>query len=120
MRPSPRPKTLIAVALATLALGGCGRRGSLQPPGAAAGAAAPRESTRGAPSAPASARGLPRSVSAGSADAPLDPDAVRDGDELSAVAVAPGTDAAAPVQTARGAKRGYVVPKQPFLLDPIL
>ena len=116
MRPTLRLKTLLVVGLAALALAGCGRRGSLEPPGASASTSA----GAGAPKGPASPRSLPSSVSAASASAAIDTDAVRDGDELSPVAVAPGTDAAAPVQTSRGAKRGYVVPKQPFILDPIL
>ncbi|MEE7493875.1 hypothetical protein MOTC310_27005 [Methylobacterium oryzae] len=48
-----------------------------------------------------------------------DPASVRAGDELSAAAVPPGgTDA--PVETSRGARRGYRVPKEPFILDPLL
>ncbi|WP_331304135.1 hypothetical protein [Methylobacterium oryzae] len=44
---------------------------------------------------------------------------MRAGDELSAAAVPPGgTDA--PVETSRGARRGYRVPKEPFILDPLL
>ena len=41
------------------------------------------------------------------------------GDELDTLAV-PGSGAEAPVKTTRGAKRGYVVPNRPFLLDPLL
>ncbi|MDB5646944.1 MAG: hypothetical protein JWQ05_2613, partial [Methylobacterium sp.] len=48
-----------------------------------------------------------------------EPDAVRAGDELDALAV-PGSGAEAPVKTTRGAKRGYVIPQRPFLLDPLL
>ena len=116
MRFSPSSKTLIAVGLAALVLAGCGRRGSLEPPGASAASGG----GTGSPRTAVSARNLPQSVSAASESAAVDPDAVRDGDELSPVAVAPGADAAAPVQTARGAKRRYVVPKQPFILDPLL
>jgi hypothetical protein len=44
---------------------------------------------------------------------------VRAGDELSVAAVPPGgTDA--PVETSRGARRRYRVPKEPFILDPLL
>jgi hypothetical protein len=32
----------------------------------------------------------------------------------------PGSGAEPAVKTTRGAKRGYVIPKQPFLLDPLL
>jgi len=44
---------------------------------------------------------------------------VRAGDELSAAAVPPG-GTEAPVETSRGARRGYRVPKEPFILDPLL
>ncbi|MDO9427188.1 MAG: hypothetical protein Q7T93_10180, partial [Methylobacterium sp.] len=68
---------------------------------------------------PASPRALPQSVGLGGGAATPDPDAVRAGDELDAAAV-PGVGLEAPILTSRGAKRGYVVPKQPFFLDPLL
>ena len=44
---------------------------------------------------------------------------MRAGDELSLSAVPPG-GSEAPIETSRGAKRGYRVPKAPFILDPLL
>jgi len=103
---------LIAAALVVLCCTACGRRGSLQPPGAAL----PASGTQGA----IRARSLPASVGLGDAGvvAP-DPDAVRDGDEVAASATPAARDSV-PVQTTRGAKRGYVIPKDPFILDSIL
>jgi len=106
---------IVATVLVVLCCTACGRRGSLQPPDAglqAKGAAAT--------GAPATARGLPQSVGlgGGTAGAP-DPEAVRDGDEV-AQAATPAVGDAVPLQTTRGAKRGYVIPKQSFFLDPIL
>lgn len=93
----------------------CGRRGSLEgPPGLGV---APAQSA-GA-QAPAGPRALPQTVGIGSGSAAPDPDAVRDGDELDVRAVA-GGGTEVPVKTSRGAKRGYVIPKQPFILDPLL
>ncbi|KAB1075121.1 LPS translocon maturation chaperone LptM [Methylobacterium planeticum] len=107
-------KLLAAAGLVALAVSACGRRGSLEPPDARADAA-PRAGT----SSPASARSLPSSVGLGLGAPTPDPAAVQAGDELPLSAIPPsGTDA--PVQTERGAKRGYTVPKKPFLLDPIL
>ncbi|GJD69370.1 hypothetical protein [Methylobacterium gnaphalii] len=111
----PAPRRLIAlglcVCMVAVAAGGCGRRGRLEPP-----TEAPSTSGR-ASASPASARSLPLSTSA-AAEAP-DSDAVRDGDELPASATAPGIDSA-PIQTNRGAKKGYKIPKDPFILDAIL
>lgn len=102
-----------ALGLLALSCAACGRRGSLEPPDAG-------PSERNAVSqGPASSRALPQGVGLGGGSAAPDPDAVRDGDEVAASATAPGLDSA-PVRTSRGAKRGYTIPKQPFLLDPIL
>ncbi len=110
-----RLSILIALGLA-LACTACGRRGALEPPGAAVSETAPV--TR--PGAPASARSLPAStVSAVDRGAAPDPEAVQAGDELSAAAIPAGGDGV-PVTTSRGSKRGYKVPKEPFILDPIL
>ncbi len=112
------PKRLIALGvcltMVALAAGGCGRRGKLEPP---SGATAERGS---APSAPASARSLPTSVGVASGTAAPDPDAVRDGDELPLSATPAGVENNAPVQTGRGARKGFTIPKGPFILDPIL
>lgn len=103
--------------LAALALAGCGRRGALEPPPTAATSAKPAASGTGG--AVASPRGLPGSIGLGGGQAEPEPEAVRAGDELAASATPPsGTDA--PVQTTKGAKRGYRIPKDPFILDPLL
>lgn len=112
---SARLSILIALGL-VLACTACGRRGSLEPPGAAVSETAP--SPR--PGTPASARSLPAStVSVGDRGAAPDPEAVQAGDELSAAAIPAGGDGV-PVTTSRGSKRGYRVPKEPFILDPLL
>jgi predicted small lipoprotein YifL len=108
------PLGLLAVALAALALGGCGRRGALEPPQAAA-----RPAPVNPASGPKTARILPGSIGLGGGQAEPEPEAVRAGDELPLSATPPsGTEA--PVQTGRGAKRGYRIPKEPFILDPLL
>ncbi|MGU3540788.1 LPS translocon maturation chaperone LptM [Methylobacterium sp. A54F] len=113
MPPSRALKLLAAVALVALATSACGRRGSLEPPDGSARAG------RAGPPAPASGRSVPNSVGLGGGATAPNAAAVQDGDELPASAVPPaGTEA--PIQTSRGAKRGYVVPKDPFFLDPIL
>ncbi|MBX9932263.1 MAG: hypothetical protein K2Y56_12110 [Methylobacterium sp.] len=99
---SPRSRSLpilVALGLVALAASACGRRGSLEPP--PDGAIAPR---------PTSSRALPAG--------PLS-SAVEDGDELSPSAVTQ-SGTGAPLTTTRGAKRGYVIPKDPFVLDPLL
>ncbi|GJD83699.1 hypothetical protein [Methylobacterium haplocladii] len=104
----------ISLCLVALAAGGCGRRGKLESP---SGATSERSSGT---SAPASARSLPNSVGVASAGAAPDSDAVRDGDELPLSATPAGVDSGAPVQTNKGARKGFTVPKGPFILDPIL
>lgn len=114
--PSRLP-ALIAIGLVALACTACGRRGGLEPPGTASANAAPAAARPGAPASP---RGLPTtSVGVGDRAAAPDSDAVQAGDELSPTAIPPGGDAV-PVTTSRGGKRGYRVPKDPFILDAIL
>lgn len=116
----PRPLTILAaLGLVALATSGCGRRGGLEPPPGSAAPSVPASRVSTGATAPASPRALPQSVGLGGGAATPDPDAVRAGDELDAAAV-PGVGLEAPILTSRGAKRGYVVPKQPFLLDPLL
>jgi predicted small lipoprotein YifL len=113
MSPRSALKILAAAGLAALAASACGRRGALEPPQAAA------PTVAGPAQAVAGARTLPDGVGLGGGRAEPDPAAVRAGDELSVAAVPPsGTEA--PVQTGRGAKRGYRIPKDPFILDPLL
>ncbi|MGT2486114.1 LPS translocon maturation chaperone LptM [Methylobacterium oryzae CBMB20] len=114
MLSKPALKLLAVSGLVALAVSACGRRGALEPPQTAAPAAAQAGSD-----APAGRRTLPVSVGLGGGAPEPDPASVRAGDELSAAAVPPGgTDA--PVETSRGARRGYRVPKEPFILDPLL
>jgi predicted small lipoprotein YifL len=120
MLPPRSLKLLAAAGLVALAVSACGRRGSLEPPDTRADAG-PRAGAQAAGTVGTAAGGrtVPRSVGLGGGSATPDPTAVQAGDELPLSAIPPsGTDA--PVQTERGAKRGYTVPKQPFLLDPIL
>ncbi|MDP4021976.1 lipoprotein [Methylobacterium sp. NEAU 140] len=121
MLPRPALTLLAASALAALAVSACGRRGALEPPQAAAlGPAAGAQAAPGAvPGVVQGARTLPDSVGLGGGRPEPDPTAVRAGDELSLSAVPPaGTEA--PIQTSRGAKRGYRIPRDPFILDPLL
>ncbi|MCJ2045103.1 lipoprotein [Methylobacterium sp. J-078] len=107
---------IAVIGLVALATSGCGRRGALEPPpGTEAARAVARPGLPGL----ASPRALPQSVGLGGGTAAPSPDAVRSGDELDTLAV-PGSGAEPAVKTTRGAKRGYVIPKQPFLLDPLL
>lgn len=111
--------TIAVLGSLALAASACGRRGGLEPPpGLAADKPAVEKSAPASP-APASPRVLPQSIGLGGGAAAPDPDAVRDGDELDPQAV-PGSGTEAPIRTARGAKRRYTVPKQPFILDPLL
>lgn len=108
--------TIAVIGFIALAASACGRRGALEPPpGTEAARTAPRTGLAGV----ASPRALPQSIGLGGGTAAPEPEAVRAGDELDVLAV-PGSGAEAPVKTTRGAKRGYVIPKQPFLLDPLL
>ncbi len=117
MLSNPALKLLAVSGLAALALSACGRRGALEPPQTTAPAAA---SAAQAGSATVNGRRtLPDSVGLGGGAPEPDPASVRAGDELSTAAVPPG-GTEAPVQTSRGARRGYRVPKEPFILDPLL
>ncbi|WP_457105864.1 hypothetical protein [Methylobacterium sp. P5_C11] len=114
MLSNPILKLLAVSGLVALAASACGRRGGLEPPQATAPATAKPVSD-----AVGGRRTLPVSVGLGGGAPEPDAASVRAGDELSAAAVPPGgTDA--PVETSRGARRGYRVPKEPFILDPLL
>ncbi|NEU14008.1 hypothetical protein G3T14_18000 [Methylobacterium sp. BTF04] len=114
LRFSSHLTTIAALALVALAASACGRRGGLEAPSAV-------KTEKSAATAPvtASPRVLPQTIGLGGGAAAPDPDAVRDGDELDPQAV-PGSGTEAPIKTSRGARRGYTVPKQPFILDPLL
>jgi hypothetical protein len=113
MLSKPALKLIAVSGLVALAASACGRRGALEPPQTAAPVAAVHSD------GVSGRRSLPVSVGLGGGAPEPDAAAVRAGDELSAAAVPPGgTDA--PVETSRGARRGYRVPKEPFILDPLL
>ncbi|MGU3466885.1 hypothetical protein ACLBXO_18725 [Methylobacterium sp. C33D] len=114
MLSKPALKLLAVSGLVALTASACGRRGALEPPQTAAPAAA-----QAGPDASTGRRTLPVSVGLGGGAPEPDPASVRAGDELSAAAVPPG-GTEAPVETSRGARRGYRVPKEPFILDPLL
>lgn len=110
-----RLNLLIAIGLVALACSACGRRGSLEPPGTAS-ATAPAV----AQGAAVSPRAVPTTgVGVGDRAAAPDSDAVQTGDELNPAAIPPGADGV-PVTTTRGGKRGYRIPREPFILDAIL
>lgn len=116
MLPRSALRLLAVAGLAALALAGCGRRGALEPPQASAPATT---TTGGAASSVKTARILPGSIGLGGGQAEPEAEAVRAGDELAPSAIPPsGTEA--PVETTKGAKRGYRIPKEPFILDPLL
>lgn len=115
MLSSPALKLLAASGLVALALAACGRRGSLEPPQTAA----PSPAAQAGSDAVAGRRTLPVSVGLGGGAEEPTATAVRVGDELSIAAVPPG-GTGAPIETGRGAKRGYRIPKEPFILDPLL
>lgn len=118
MLPRSALQILFVAGLSAVALAGCGRRGSLEPP-PSVGAPAAKAAPTGNGSAVKTARILPDSIGLGGGQAEPEPEAVRAGDELPASAIPPsGTEA--PVQTTKGAKRGYRIPKEPFILDPLL
>jgi predicted small lipoprotein YifL len=101
MRPSLPIRRILALGIALAALAACGRRGPLEAP--------PDPAAVRAPAAGA--------IPAGRAIGPGQAVAEDDGEPAEA-AVLPS-----PVPTpARpgGRKRGYVVPKDPFILDPLL
>ena len=99
LTPSSGRLVLVAglVALA-LALAACGRRGQPEPPPDPSVPAARRQ---------AAAQGLPPAQAAEAA-----------GDEEAETETFVPT--ANPTPRSRGARRGYVVPKDPFILDPLL
>ena len=105
----------LAASLLALGLSGCGRRGPLEapadaPPPRAAPAAAARQASRAVAAQPPSIVTQPGSVT-------LDtPDDETDEEETASSLVAPPTPT--PVPRKRG--RGYTIPKEPFILDPLL
>lgn len=129
----PRGQVLFALALGALAastLGGCGRRGPLEPP---SGAAVPPPAVSPAPAAepaPRGGRALPadrRLRPGAAAPASASPTTLTTG-QNSIVEDAPEdaldeddiATAVTPTPTPRRRARAFVVPKEPFILDPLL
>ena len=95
----------LTVGLFAAALGACGRRGPLEaPPDPTVQAAAPR-GVRGAPATQVTLQGQ-------GANPAADTD---DEEEAPSVVTSP-----VPTPPTRARRRGYVVPKEPFILDPLL
>ena len=98
----------LAASILTLGLSGCGRRGPLEaPPAAGAPAAARQVAARPVPASPAT---LPQQ---GTLDTPED-----ETDEQEQVVQNVVPTPAAPGSRKRN--RGYTIPKEPFILDPLL
>ena len=103
-------RTILIAGLVTLALAGCGRRGALEPP--------PGPVVQAPPSAREARRPLgaaPTAISLQGQGASPGNDAVEEEDQASAI---PSPLPAPPPTRTRN--RGYVVPKEPFVLDPLL
>ncbi|AWN47895.1 hypothetical protein DK419_17490 [Methylobacterium terrae] len=119
-----RTRTLVLLGLIALSAAACGRRGPLEPPPAAAPAAQP---STGKPQAGVPGSGarpktgaaavntLPGGV--GLAAGGAAPDAE---DELPSAAVAAPTGIPAPTESSSRRRKGYVIPREPFPLDPLL
>ena len=106
----PTGRAILIAGLVTLALAGCGRRGALEPP--------PGPVVQ----APPGARDARRPLGAVPSQVSLQGQGASPGSEVSEddepVSVVPS-----PVPTpppTRSRNRGYVVPKEPFILDPLL
>ncbi|MCJ2142363.1 LPS translocon maturation chaperone LptM [Methylobacterium sp. E-066] len=115
MLSSPALKLLAVSGLVALGVSACGRRGALEPPQTAA----PTPTAQAGSDSVNGRRTLPVSVGLGGGAEEPTAEGVRTGDELSVAAVPPG-GTGAPIETSRGAKRGYRIPKEPFILDPLL
>jgi predicted small lipoprotein YifL len=88
--PSRAGRALLLVGLLALGLAACGRRGALEPPPLA-----------GAPAGATTAR------------------AQTDGDDEAPETILPSVSPT-PAADRRQQRRGYTVPKEPFILDPLL
>ncbi|KMO18940.1 LPS translocon maturation chaperone LptM [Methylobacterium platani] len=115
-------RTLVLLGLIALSAAACGRRGPLEPPPVAAPAgpvqgSKPQAGAQGAARAPTGAAAvntLPGGVGLEAGGSIPD-----DADELPASAVAAPTGIPAPTVSSRR-RKGYVIPKEPFPLDPLL
>jgi predicted small lipoprotein YifL len=99
------PRAVMVAGVIVLALAACGRRGALEAPPDPS--AAQKPAAKQAAAQPGSQTAQPGSQAAGPGQT----------DEEEADSTLPS-----PVGTPRkrNAKRGYVIPKEPFILDPIL
>jgi predicted small lipoprotein YifL len=117
-----RSRTLVLLGLIALSAAACGRRGPLEPPPAAAtaqpqaggnpgGTAGGTRPKTGA----AAVNTLPAGVGLSAGASAPDPE-----DELPSAAVAAPTGIPAPTESSSRRRKGYVIPKEPFPLDPLL
>ncbi len=104
-------RTILIAGVLTLALAGCGRRGALEPPPDPVVQAPP--GSRDVRRAPAGA--APSQISLQGQGASPGNEAVEEDEEVSVVP----SPIPVPPPTRRR-KGGYVVPKEPFVLDPLL
>ncbi len=96
---TPSSGRLVLVAgLVALALAACGRRGQPEPPPDPSVSAAQRQ---------AAGQSLPSAQ----------PTQAADGEEAETETFVPTAN---PTPQRRGARRGFVIPKEPFVLDPLL
>jgi predicted small lipoprotein YifL len=117
---SARLRALATTGLLVVALAACGRRGALEPPpDPTAAIAAPASPAR--PAAPGAAtagqtRVPPLAQAARSEGTTAPPDDDDDDDQPSIIR----QPVPAPKAAGSGRRRGYVIPKEPFILDPLL
>jgi predicted small lipoprotein YifL len=90
----PAARTILIAGLLILSLSACGRRGPLEAPMSQAELAAQQQ---------------------GAATRPADTIVADEGEDAAEAATVP-----VPVPTARRRSRGVTVPKEPFILDPLL
>ncbi|MFH6782505.1 MULTISPECIES: LPS translocon maturation chaperone LptM [Methylobacterium] len=114
-----RTRPLVLLGLIALSAAACGRRGPLEPPPAAAPAVQPQAGGAAGTSRPKSGNAavntLPGGVGLQAGGSAPDPE-----DELPASAVAAPTGIPAPTESSSRRRKGYVIPKGPFPLDPLL
>ncbi|MGF3023210.1 hypothetical protein ACQVP2_10310 [Methylobacterium aquaticum] len=137
-----RPRTLALLGLIALSAAACGRRGPLEPqPGGgrekergkgkgrrAAPPKNPHASPTATPPKPAPPTGSPQPKTGAAAVNTLPAgiglsagaSAPDEADELPSAAVAAPTGIPAPVESSSRRRKGYVIPKEPFPLDPLL
>lgn len=118
-----RSRTLVLLGLIALSTAACGRRGPLEPPPAAAPAVQPQAGGQGGgnpggtrpKTGAAAVNTLPAGVGLSAGASAPDPE-----DELPSAAIAAPTGIPAPTESSSRRRKGYVIPKEPFPLDPIL